>query len=437
MQSTAVYYAEFINHPPQPAGKFMPTLTNKRILLGISGGIAAYKSAELVRCLKKAGADVRVVMTAGAMEFITPLTLQALSGNPVHHTLLDPAAEAGMGHIELARWADAILVAPATADLIARLSAGMADDLLSTLVLASPSPLYLAPAMNQQMWAAETTQANLHNLTHLRGKRLGIFGPDAGEQACGDVGPGRMLEPAAITTLLIQQFQSGILDGQHVVITAGPTREALDPVRYISNHSSGKMGYALAQAAVEAGAQVTLISGPVNIAAPQRCQLIKVTSALDMLAAAEAQMGKCDIFIASAAVADYRPAAIAEQKIKKAGDEIQLTLVKNPDIVATVAHHPQRPFTVGFAAETRDVSAYAHDKLIRKKLDMIVANDVSQPGIGFNSDDNAVTLFWADGQQDFEAMSKQALARELIQQIAQRYTDANGDIRAHAATENS
>jgi phosphopantothenoylcysteine decarboxylase / phosphopantothenate---cysteine ligase len=425
MQPTAVYYAEFINHPPQPAGKFMPTLTNKRILLGISGGIAAYKSAELVRCLKKAGADVRVVMTAGAMEFITPLTLQALSGNPVHHTLLDPAAEAGMGHIELARWADAILVAPATADLIARLSAGMADDLLSTLVLASPSPLYLAPAMNQQMWAAETTQANLENLTH------------AGEQACGDVGPGRMLEPAAITTLLIQQFQSGILDGQHVVITAGPTREALDPVRYISNHSSGKMGYALAQAAVEAGAQVTLISGPVNIAAPQRCRLVKITSALDMLAAAEAQMGKCDIFIASAAVADYRPAAIAEQKIKKAGDEIQLTLVKNPDIVATVANHPQRPFTVGFAAETRDVSAYAHDKLIRKHLDMIVANDVSQPGIGFNSDDNAVTLFWADGQQDFEAMSKQALARELIQQIARRYTDTNGDTRAHAATENS
>ncbi|MCY0965764.1 bifunctional phosphopantothenoylcysteine decarboxylase/phosphopantothenate--cysteine ligase CoaBC [Parathalassolituus penaei] len=405
----------------------MPTLVNKRILLGISGGIAAYKSAELVRLLKKAGADVRVVMTAGAMEFITPLTLQALSGNPVHHTLLDPAAEAGMGHIELARWADAILIAPATADVIARLNAGMADDLLTTLVLASPAPLFLAPAMNQQMWAAETNQANLANLARLRGERLGVFGPDAGEQACGDIGPGRMLEPVAITALLERQFESAVLDGCHVVITAGPTREALDPVRYISNHSSGKMGYALARAAQEAGARVTLISGPVTLTTPDRCQRVNVSSALEMLDAALNVVSDCDIFIASAAVADYRPAAVAEQKIKKSGDEIQLTLVKNPDIVATIASHAERPFTVGFAAETTDVAAYAKGKLARKNLDMIVANDVSQPGIGFNSDDNAVTLYWPDGEQAFAAMSKQALARELILAIAQRYTAVLGD----------
>lgn len=405
----------------------MPTLVNKRILLGISGGIAAYKSAELVRLLKKAGADVRVVMTAGAMEFITPLTLQALSGNPVHHTLLDPAAEAGMGHIELARWADAILIAPATADVIARLNAGMADDLLTTLVLASPAPLFLAPAMNQQMWTAETNQANLANLARLRGERLGVFGPDAGEQACGDIGPGRMLEPVAITALLERQFESGALNGRHVVITAGPTREALDPVRYISNHSSGKMGYALARAAQEAGARVTLISGPVTLTTPDRCQRVNVSSALEMLDAALNVVSDCDIFIASAAVADYRPAAVAEQKIKKSGDEIQLTLVKNPDIVATIASHAERPFTVGFAAETTDVAAYAKGKLARKNLDMIVANDVSQPGIGFNSDDNAVTLYWPDGEQAFAAMSKQALARELILAIAQRYTAVLGD----------
>lgn len=405
----------------------MPTLTNKRILLGISGGIAAYKSAELVRLLKKAGADVRVVMTAAAMEFITPLTLQALSGNPVHHSMLDPDAEAGMGHIELARWADAILIAPATADLIARLRAGMGDDLLTTLVLASAAPLYLAPAMNQQMWAAPTTADNLQALTRLRGERLGIFGPAAGEQACGDVGFGRMLEPTEITALLAQQFESGILAGRHVVITAGPTREALDPVRYISNHSSGKMGYALATAAIEAGARVTLISGPVTLATPERCQRINVSSALDMLDASLQQLPGCDIFIASAAVADYRPAAVADQKIKKAGDEIQLTLVKNPDIVATIASHAHRPFTVGFAAETNDVATYARGKLARKNLDMIVANDVSQPGIGFNSDDNAVILYWPDGEQAFDAMSKQALARQLIQQIARRYQQTCGD----------
>ena len=399
----------------------MQQLANKRILLGISGGIAAYKSAELVRILTKAGAEVRVVMTQGALEFITPLTLQALSGNPVHHTLLDEEAEAGMGHIELARWADVILIAPATADLIARLAAGMGDELLTTLVLASKAPVFLAPAMNQQMWAAPTTQANLQTLADLKGDDFGLFGPDAGVQACGDVGPGRMLEPVDIAALLAKRFQAGVLTGKKVVITAGPTREALDPVRYISNHSSGKMGYALAQAALDAGAQVTLISGPVRIAAPDRVTLVNTVSAQDMLEASMACMGECDLFIASAAVADYRPADVAKHKIKKAGDDIQITLTKNPDIVATVAKHEQRPTTViGFAAETNDVDGYARGKLASKRLDMIVANDVSRSDIGFNSDDNAVTLYSRDGHQDFERMSKSLLATKLIQAFAER-----------------
>jgi len=399
----------------------MQQLANKRILLGISGGIAAYKSAELVRILTKAGADVRVVMTQGALEFITPLTLQALSGNPVHHTLLDEEAEAGMGHIELARWADVILVAPATADLIARLAAGMGDELLTTLVLASKAPLFLAPAMNQQMWAAPTTQANLQALADLKGDDFALFGPDAGVQACGDIGPGRMLEPVDIANLLAKRFQVGVLTGKKVVITAGPTREALDPVRYISNHSSGKMGYALAQAALDAGAQVTLISGPVRIAAPDRVKLVNTVSAQDMLEASMACMGECDLFIASAAVADYRPADVAAHKIKKAGDEIHITLTKNPDIVATVAKHQQRPTTViGFAAETNDVDGYARGKLVSKNLDMIVANDVSRSDIGFNSDDNAVTLYSRDGHHDFERMSKSLLATKLIQAFAER-----------------
>ncbi|MDP2505569.1 bifunctional phosphopantothenoylcysteine decarboxylase/phosphopantothenate--cysteine ligase CoaBC [Oceanobacter sp. 3_MG-2023] len=398
----------------------MLQLANKRILLGISGGIAAYKSAELVRTLTKAGATVRVIMTAGAMEFITPLTLQALSGNPVHHALLDETAEAGMGHIELARWADTILIAPASADLIARLAAGMGDDLLTTVCLASSAPLCLAPAMNQQMWAAATTKNNLSTLARLRGDALALFGPGSGAQACGDIGLGRMLEPEAIAQQLADRFVSGTLAGKQVVITAGPTREALDPVRYISNHSSGKMGYALAQAALEAGAQVTLISGPVSLPVPERITLVPVTSAADMLTASLATLGQCDVFIASAAVADYRPAAVAEQKIKKAGDEIQLTLVKNPDIIATVAHHPQRPFSVGFAAETHDVDSYARDKLERKNLDMIIANDVSRQDIGFGAENNAVTLYSRHGTTEFDVMNKTLLARQLIAAIAQQ-----------------
>ncbi|GGY57102.1 phosphopantothenoylcysteine decarboxylase [Bacterioplanes sanyensis] len=400
----------------------MQQLCNKRIVLGISGGIAAYKSAELVRFLKKAGADVRVVMTDGAKEFITPLTLQALSGNPVHHTLLDPAAEAGMGHIELAKWADVILVAPASANLIARLAQGLGDDLLTTICLASDAPLTLAPAMNQAMWRNPATQDNLQQLQRLRGEQLRILGPDAGQQACGDVGPGRMLEPEVIAHLLAEQFDTGALSGKHVVITAGPTREAIDPVRYISNHSSGKMGFALAAAAAEAGAQVTLIAGPVALATPERCQRLDIVSCEDMLQAATTQAASSDIFIAAAAVADYRPASVAEQKIKKSGEQMALTLSKNPDIVATVANLEQRPFCVGFAAETQHLGEHAQGKLQRKKLDMIVANDVSQANIGFNSDDNAVSVYWPNGEQHLPQASKQRLARQLIQIIAERFT---------------
>ena len=400
----------------------MQQLCNRRILLGISGGIAAYKSAELVRLLKKAGADVRVIMTSGAMEFITPLTMQALSGNPVHHALLDPEAEAGMGHIELAKWADLLLIAPASANLIARLAQGMGNDLLTTVCLATDAPLCLAPAMNQAMWRDPMTQANMQRLMDAHGDNLTVIGPDAGEQACGDVGPGRMMEPQVIAAAIADKFESGVLAGVSVVITAGPTREAIDPVRYISNHSSGKMGYALAAAARDAGARVTLISGPVNLPAPERVQVVHVTSALDMLQASQAELEHCQIFIASAAVADYRPAEVATQKVKKSTDELSISLVKNPDIVATVAAHQPHPFTVGFAAETQDVEHYARDKLARKNLDMIVANDVSRSDIGFNSDDNAVSVFWPDGQERFDTMNKHTLARNLIALIAARFT---------------
>lgn len=399
----------------------MQQLANKRILLGITGGIAAYKAAELVRLFKKVGADVRVVMTQGAMEFITPLTLQALSGNPVHHTLLDPEAEAGMGHIELAKWADMLLVAPASANFIARLAQGLGDELLTTVCLATEAPLLIAPAMNQAMWKNDMTQDNIQRLKDIKGHKITVIGPDNGEQACGDIGPGRMLDPELIATQCAEQFVSERLAGIKLTITAGPTREALDPVRYISNHSSGKMGYAMARAAQEAGAEVTLISGPVHIPVPERVKCVRADSARDMLDASLAQLPECQIFIATAAVADYRPLNIAHQKIKKSGDTIELQMVKNPDVVATVAQHPQRPFTVGFAAETRDVEDYARDKLERKNLDIIVANDVSHADVGFNSDNNAVTVLWPAGQQSFDTMSKATLARHLIELIADRF----------------
>jgi len=396
----------------------MQRLVNKRILLGVTGGIAAYKSADLVRRLQDAGAEVRVVMTPGACEFITPLTMQALSGNPVHTDLLDPRAEAGMGHIELARWADLVLIAPASADFLARMTYGHGNDLLSTLCLATGAPVAVAPAMNQQMWADPATQKNQ---LILQEKGVHIFGPGSGSQACGDVGPGRMLEPADLIAMAADIFDYDQLTGQHVVITAGPTREAIDPVRYLTNKSSGKMGFALAVAAVEAGARVTLITGPVALPTPERVQRLDVVRAEEMYQASmEVVEQGCDIFISTAAVADYRPTITADHKIKKSTEEIHLTLVKNPDIIAAVASHEKRPFTVGFAAETQDVIEYAQGKLKNKKLDMIATNDVSGSNVGFNSDNNALTVIWPGGHKVLPLASKTQIAKQLIELIAIR-----------------
>jgi len=410
------WYLLMLNYPPR-FGEQMAHLFNRNVLLGVSGGIAAYKSAELIRELQNRGAQVRVIMTHGAQEFITALTLQALSGNPVHTQLLDERAELGMGHIELARWADLLLMAPATADLIARLSAGRADDLLTTVALATAAPLMLAPAMNQQMWKDQATTANINTL---RSRGAQIVGPAAGLQACGDVGVGRMEEPAAIADAAAGLFRTGELAGKRVVITAGPTREALDPVRYISNNSSGKMGYALARAAIDAGAITTVISGPVNLDAPDHAHIVRVQSAEEMLKQCLRLLPECDIFIACAAVADYRPATIEDQKIKKGPQEVTLQLVRTPDIVAAVAASDHRPYTVGFAAETNDMLTYAREKMQRKGLDMIVANDVSDQSIGFNSNENAATVLWHDGEQVLERASKGVIARQIVHLIAQR-----------------
>ncbi|MCK9468841.1 MAG: bifunctional phosphopantothenoylcysteine decarboxylase/phosphopantothenate--cysteine ligase CoaBC [Porticoccaceae bacterium] len=398
----------------------MGFLANKRILLGVTGGIAAYKSADLVRRLQDAGAEVRVAMTPAAREFIAPLTFQALSGNPVHCDLLDPAAEAAMGHIELARWADAVIVAPATADFLAKLASGAADNLLLATCLATAAPIALAPAMNQGMWSKASTAANVELL---RSRGFTLLGPDAGSQACGDIGPGRMLEPLAIIAGLDTLFSSDLLAGKKVVITAGPTREAIDPVRYISNHSSGKMGYALAAAAAAAGADTWLISGPTALATPERVKRIAVTSATEMLEATLSAMAGCHLFIGSAAVADYRPLSVAEHKIKKkdqSGTTLTLVLEKNPDIIATVAALPNRPLTVGFAAETCDLEVHARQKLDSKNLDAVIANDVSRTDIGFNSDDNQVLLVTAGGADWLPLMNKSKLAQELIARLAAR-----------------
>lgn len=396
-------------------------LADKRILLGISGGIAAYKSAELVRRLKDQGAEVRVVMTRSAKEFITPLTLQAVSGHAVADSLLDPAAEAGMGHIELAKWADLVLIAPASANLMARLAAGMADELLTTLCLATPAPVALAPAMNQQMYRNAATQANLATLAN---RGLQLWGPDSGSQACGDVGPGRMLDPLELVERCVAALAPAqTLAGLRLLLTAGPTREALDPVRYISNHSSGKMGFALARAAAELGAEVTLVSGPVALTTPPGVTRVDVESAEQMHAAVMERVRQHDIFIGCAAVADYRPAQISSQKIKKTADndEMVLQLVKNPDIIAAVGALANKPFTVGFAAETVDVEQYALDKLHRKRLDMIAANDVSRAGQGFNADDNALTVYWQGDRRELPLSDKLSLARHLLDLVADRY----------------
>lgn len=406
----------------------LSVIPHKKIILAVTGGIAAYKSAILVRRLKDFGFDVRVVMTHGAQAFITPLTFQALSGNPVHTELLNPEAEAGMGHIELARWADLVLVAPASCDTIAKFANGLADDLLSTLYLATKAPVWVAPAMNQQMWAAKATQRNLQTLVE---DGVHVIMPDAGEQACGDVGLGRMPEPEDLAKQVAAYFHKaqraiaekfGLLAGKRVTITAGPTREAIDPVRYISNHSTGKMGFSLAAACYAAGAKVTLVAGPVSLDTPNGVDRINVKSAMQMLDVSMNQLKEgCDIFIATAAVADYRVAEVAEHKIKKSGDELAVSLVKNPDIVATIAQQQQRPFMVGFAAETQNVEEYAAGKLVAKKLDMIACNDVSRPDIGFASDENAMTVFFAQSyhmeKRELEKASKQEISQQLVEAI--------------------
>ena len=395
----------------------MGLLHQRHIIVAISGGIAAYKGAELVRLLKKQGAVVRVILSRGAKEFITPLTLQALSGEPTHSELLDETAEAGMGHIELARWADLVVIAPGTADVIARLAQGRADDLLTTVALATPALVAVAPAMNQQMWANQATQDNLEQLI---GRGIQLIGPDAGEQACGDVGPGRLLEPDRIATALAEQFESRLLDGKRVVITAGPTIEAIDPVRYLSNHSSGKMGYALARACADAGAAVTLITGPVTLSPPNRVTMVPVTSALEMHDAAVQCASDADIFIGAAAVSDYRPESVAPEKLKKAeGQNRVITLVQNPDIIATVAKLPQRPaLMIGFAAETTDVIAHAREKRARKGLDYIVANDVSNPDTTFGSDQNAVHLIGEHDAHYLPLATKQVIAERIVNLVA-------------------
>jgi len=398
-------------------------LTGKRFIIGITGGIAAYKTIELIRLLRKAGAEVRVVLTPAAAEFVTPLTLQAISGNVVSQSLLDPHAEFAMGHIELAKWANAVLIAPASADFIARFSVGMANDLLSTICLATCAPIFLAPAMNQQMFHQSITQ---QNLTALKARGVRLIGPNSGVQACGDVGAGRMSEPTEIFTALSDFFvQSQDLRDLSVAITAGPTREAIDPVRYISNHSSGKMGFALATAFAERGANVTLISGPVNLLTPPNVTRVDVTSAQEMCQAALKSAVEHQIFIGCAAVADYRLAEVSTQKIKKSGEELSLKLIRNPDIISAVAHLSEnRPFTVGFAAETQNLADYAQDKLQRKNLDMICANDVSG-GQAFNTDENMLQLFWKTGGKTLSLKSKTDLARELATEIVARYRQIN------------
>ena len=396
----------------------MSRLPNRRIVLGVAGGIAAYKAVDLVRRLRDRDFEVRVVMTAAAREFVTPLTFQAVSSNPVHRDLLDERAEAGMGHIDLARWADLVLVAPATANVIARLAHGLADDLLATLCLATTAPVVLAPAMNRQMWQASATRANVLALLD---RGVSMLGPGEGDQACGEVGPGRMLEPEEIAARVAARFRGGMLDGVEVLITAGPTREALDPVRYLTNHSSGKMGYAVAAAAAEAGARVALVSGPTALPAPPGVERIDVTSAGEMHAEVMVRAAGCDIFIAAAAVADYRPARVAERKIKKGDAPAALDLVRTPDIVAEVAALDGGPFTVGFAAETESVQAHARDKLERKGLDMIAANRVGLPDRGFASERNALSVLWRDGHRELALAPKAALARSLVGLVAERY----------------
>lgn len=398
----------------------MSASANKRVILAVTGGIAAYKSPDVVRRLRERGFEVRVVMTRAACEFVTPLTFQAVSGNPVYTALLDENAEAAMGHIELARWADTVLIAPATADCLAKLAHGIADDLLSTLCLATTAPLMAAPAMNQQMWEAPATRANV---ALLRERGVEFLGPGEGSQACGEVGPGRMLEPVDIANRVASRYNQDRLGGLSVMVTAGATREALDPVRFITNYSSGKMGYAVAAAAAEASAQVTLVSGPTALDGPFGVERVFVNSAREMFDAVMGRVRDNDIFVAAAAVSDYAPEKYADQKIKKDEDTMTLALVRTPDILAEVAALDDGPFTVGFAAETHDVETYARAKLSNKALDMIAANRVGVPGTGFGSDDNALSVYWAGGAEELEFAPKTQLARQLIRIVAERYRE--------------
>ena len=401
----------------------MHKLIGKRIVLGVTGGISAYKAAFLVRLLRKNGANVRVVMTQSATKFVTPLTFQALSAKPVHTELLDLNTETAMGHIELAKWADLILIAPASANFIARYANGFAEDLLSTLCLATDSPVIIAPAMNQQMWRNQATQENLERI-NARG--ITVVGPTAGVQACGDDGPGRMLEPEEIVVHTANIFQTNILTGSRLLVTAGPTREAIDPVRFLSNRSSGRMGYAVATAAAEAGADVTLISGPVDLAAIGIEKVIHVTSAEEMQESVMQRINNIDIFISAAAVADYRVQKISEQKIKKSDDTYELIMQKNSDILAEVSALYDAPFTVGFAAETENLELNAQTKLHLKNLDMIAANQVDKK-LGIDCDENALTIFWKTGREKLPLAPKNKLARSLIKLIALQYNEKNSN----------
>ncbi|HEY3786555.1 MAG TPA: bifunctional phosphopantothenoylcysteine decarboxylase/phosphopantothenate--cysteine ligase CoaBC [Steroidobacteraceae bacterium] len=400
-------------------------MQGKRILLGVSGGIAAYKSPDLVRRLRERGAEVQVIMTAGAREFVTPLTFQAVSGRTVRTDLWDAAAEAAMGHIELARWAQLVMIAPASADFLARLATGQADDLLSTMCLATEAPIAVAPAMNQVMWANAATRANVATLQQ---RGVHVLGPAEGDQACGEVGAGRMLEPLELADRAASLFVGGgPLYGRRVLITAGPTRERIDPVRFISNRSSGKMGFAVAQAAREAGAEVILVSGPVSLPTPSGVRRIDVESATDMLTAVLQVVEQADIFISTAAVADYRPANAADKKIKKTSDRLDLCMERTPDVLATVAARPGRPFVVGFAAETDSVEQNARGKLLKKNLDMIAANEVGHDK-AFDCEDNQLVVLWRTGRRELGRASKLTLARELMSLIAESYVAARTNL---------
>lgn len=400
----------------------MNTAIKKNVLLAVCGGIAAYKSAELVRLMSKEGADVRVVMTPSAKAFVAPLTFQALSGNPVHSELLDVNEENAMGHINLARWADVIIIAPATANMIAHCANGLAEDLVSTLVLAATCPIYIAPAMNQAMWSKPVTQENIRKL---EGYGVRFIGPDSGDQACGETGFGRMAEPPEICRHLFETPEKGILQGIKVLISAGPTREYIDPVRYITNRSSGKMGYALAKAALNAGAQVILVSGPVNLPQVTGVETVYVESAEQMYDAVTAIAANCDIYIGAAAVADYAPTATAMEKIKKDAEATHVALTKTRDILSAVARFEHTPFVVGFAAETDNLETYALNKLRTKNLDMIAANWVGKPQGGFDSEQNALEIFWEKGRASLPMMDKYQLSKQLIDLIATRFNEKN------------